>query len=1254
MAVVREDVVQIGFEVENNPFAELTAETNQFVNSVTGGVNEAVGDLQNLSGMASGAGDGLHQMASAAQELNGANANGLANSINNTEDAAQNTTRTFTQMLGSLRDIARTRIDIGVTRLRDGLARIRNLPNQLSTGFNTLRTRVQQVGSMNMHQLANALNVGIGRALTSAANGARTLATRLRDAASVGLSRLTDGMRSLATHAANAATALGKGLVKGAKVAVAGVGAAAVAVGGLVAKSVSAFADYEQLVGGVETLFGAGGMEIKEYAKSVGKSVADVQSEYNNLMSAQDTVLKNANDAYKTAGLSSNKYMDTVTSFSASLISSVGGDTQKAADLADVAIRDMSDNANKMGTDMDSIIETYKSLAKGNYGMLDNLKIGYGGTKSEMERLVKDAAKLDSSVDANSMSYGNLVKAIHAVQENMGITGTTQKEAEKTISGSLSAMKAAWGNMLTAMAQGGDSFDQCITNLVSSVKTFAGNILPVIKSALSGAIQLIAELAPMIAQEVPALITTLLPELVSAANIIVRELLNATQSEVGNLANMGVEIITSIINCIVSNLPKLVEVAGETVAALVQGVAQQLPTLIDTVVYGIICLQRNIVELLPTLIDAGIQLILGLAQGIIDTVPLLISYVPENFQKIINVITQSLPKIINAGIQLIQMLITGIIQNLPALVQSALQMINALVEGLVTNLPVIIQAALSLIQALVEGLVQNLPMLIQAAISLVNGLCTGLLQQLPLLVTMAIQLVLSLVQGLIGQLPLLVQAAIQLVVGLVTGLLQNLPLVIEAAKGLIGALGGGLVEAIPELLKAMPQIVTAIIEGLMTVDWLKVGKDIIGGVWDGIQSLFGAGDNSGKEAANSVAKGINDNSYTAETAGTNLATNTTNSMMLNNTQINSFGVTGATTLANGITANTGMVTTAASNLASSTTNSLRLNDAAINDGGVISMQSLASGITTNAGMVTSAANEVVASTSNSFNALQNTAQLGAETVTNLASSISANTGTATNAALNMSTQVSDAANTEVEVQIKAETASMDDFVSKVTDMVKASDTSLKELPDIFESSINDSATAMTTGMEKMIQTFENELNKCLSITKETMSLIKTTVAMTDLYSSGVNVMQGFISGMNNMRPQVIAVAKSIAKAASSTINKALDIHSPSRVTTESGEYTAIGLANGMQNMKNAVTASAKDISVSASETIKPELSSYAPSNSTTNTSNSTNNYSPQFVLNLNGASATETNKRKVMQWFRECFDEYFESMGRIEPEICEV
>lgn len=311
------------------------------------------------------------------------------------------------------------------------------------------------------------------------------------------------------------------------KATAAGIGACATAVGTLAAKSVSAYGEFEQLKGGVETLFGAkGAKSVEEYAKYVGKSASEVKDDYKKLKDIEAEVLKNANNGYKTAGLDANAYMTTVTSFSASLIQSLNGDTKKAAALSDKAITDMSDNANKMGTDMGMIQNAYQGFAKQNYTMLDNLKLGYGGTKGEMERLLEDAGKL-ANTKFKITSYADVVEAIHVIQDNMGITGTTAKEAKFTIQGSLNATKAAWGNLMPALIKGGDELDQCIDNLIESVVGFENesgkleggllnNLMPALEKGLGGIGTLVERIAPIIEEQLPGLIETLLPPLIRA------------------------------------------------------------------------------------------------------------------------------------------------------------------------------------------------------------------------------------------------------------------------------------------------------------------------------------------------------------------------------------------------------------------------------------------------------------------------------------------------------------------------------------------------------------------------------------------------------------------------------------------------------------------------------------------------------------------------------------------------------------------
>ena len=298
-------------------------------------------------------------------------------------------------------------------------------------------------------------------------------------------SGLEKAFGSVASGAGKMASAVGKSIA-------AATAAGAAAVGAITTQAVQNYAEYEQLIGGVETLF---------------KDSAGIVEEY-------------ADNAYKTAGMSANQYMETVTAFSASLLQSVGGDTEAAAKSADMAITDMADNANKMGTSIESIQNAYQGFAKQNYTMLDNLKLGYGGTKEEMERLLADAEKL-TGVKYDISNLNDVFNAIHVIQTELGITGTTATEASSTIQGSAAAMKAAWSNMLTGIADENADFDSLVGNLVESVATFAENILPRIEVALQGVGKLVQKLAPIIAEQLPGLIDAVLPPLLDAVTSLI-------------------------------------------------------------------------------------------------------------------------------------------------------------------------------------------------------------------------------------------------------------------------------------------------------------------------------------------------------------------------------------------------------------------------------------------------------------------------------------------------------------------------------------------------------------------------------------------------------------------------------------------------------------------------------------------------------------------------------------------------------------
>lgn len=425
-------------------------------------------------------------------------------------------------------------------------------------------------------------------------------------------------------------------IIGGVKLMASAIKEAAGALVDLSKQAIQGFAEQEQLIGGVDTLFKESSKQVQQYA----------------------------NEAYKTAGLSANEYMETVTSFSASLLQSLGGDTAKAAAYADRAVTDMSDNANKMGTDMASIQNAYQGFAKQNYTMLDNLKLGYGGTKTEMERLIADAStmtaeqeKLNVAVDAGDLSFGNIVNAISVMQEHLGIAGTTAEEAEKTIEGSAKAMKSAWQNLVTGMANENLDLSALIENFVESIQTFLDdNLIPRIQTMLPRMVealtQLIGALTPYIA---PAL-QMLLPVVVQGISALVSGIVQALPAVVSAIS----DVIPMIVEQLVTLLPQITASGVEIIAALVSGIGENLPALIPAAVDAIIELASTLVANVDKIVLAAGDLIGGLIQGLFESLGHLIYRVPEIIAAIVAALMKGMVSIVEVGGDIVRGLWNGI------------------------------------------------------------------------------------------------------------------------------------------------------------------------------------------------------------------------------------------------------------------------------------------------------------------------------------------------------------------------------------------------------------------------------------------------------------------------------------------------------------------------------------------------------------------------------------------------------------------
>lgn len=559
---------------------------------------------------------------------------------------------------------------------KQGAAIARQFGDDLSYG---LGQRINGIAAKIPAPFKNAVG-SIGGYFRNVGSAASGVFSGLSGVASSVASRMAGALKSGADTAWNAISSMsGKavGALKGvATVGLAGVGTAVAALAGVGKSSLDAYASWQQAVGGVDTLF----------------------------KDASATVQKNAADAYRTAGISANEYMEQVTSFSASLISSLGGDTAKAAELGDTAMKDMSDNANKMGTDIETIQQTYQSLARGNYAMLDNLKLGYGGTKSEMERLIQDANKVkqangemgDLSID----KFSDVVQAIHIMQQQMGITGTTTDEAAKTIEGSVNMMKAAWQNWLAELGKDNADINGLTKQLVDSVGTVIQNVGPRIAQIITGITAALPQLFASLGSTLPALVMQILPPVLGALGQLGTMLLTGATtwittslpqllaqfqswvtSRLPSFLQTGLTMVTNLLQGIVQALPQIASTAVIVLTTLLDGLSAQLPQLIPIGINAVLNLVQGILNNLPQIIDSGLKLILGLAQGLINAMPDLVGKAPILIGQLVGGIINRLPQILQAGVQLLGALANGFISSVPRLIGAIPGMVGQIMHG---------------------------------------------------------------------------------------------------------------------------------------------------------------------------------------------------------------------------------------------------------------------------------------------------------------------------------------------------------------------------------------------------------------------------------------------------------------------------------------------------------------------------------------------------------------------------------------------
>ena len=479
---------------------------------------------------------------------------------------------------------------------------------------------------------------------------------------------------------------------------------------------------------------------------------------------SSDTVIGYAENAYKTAGMSANEYMNTVTSFSASLLQSLGGDTAAAAEYAQQAITDMSDNANKMGTDITMIQNAYQGFAKQNYTMLDNLKLGYGGTQAEMYRLMQDAEELGAKFNSEFYlsekgqlvaDFADITAAIHVIQTEMGITGTTAKEASSTIQGSIASMSAAWQNFIGGMADPEQDFDALVGNLIDSVVTVGERIITRIKILLPRLTEGLTQLVQGLLPQVPGIISDLLPSVIEGAK---------------GLISGAVEVLPDLLTTAIESLPSLGGAAVSLIGNLISAIATS----------G------------PQVLGAGMELSEKIADGIETGLPNIAAKIPNVINRLLSVITQGLPEFLNKGTEIVNSIVNGIIGAVPEIANGLPALITGIVDFISENQPKLAEAGGNILVNLITGLIEAVPQLIEALPTIIQSIVDGIGRLLPLIIETGVNLLIKLGDGIISAIPDLVSRLPEIVNAIIDGITSLLGGIVDVGKNIVRGLWDGI------------------------------------------------------------------------------------------------------------------------------------------------------------------------------------------------------------------------------------------------------------------------------------------------------------------------------------------------------------------------------------------------------------------------------------------------------------------------------
>lgn len=1157
---IREELVQIQFDVENNPFSDIMSDINRFENTISAVISSGESEFRDLSNAVNSVQSEFSDLTSETREVREAigdiQAENLTDVSREVRDLAENLSDTASEVNGVSESVESIRPNGFRGLVQNAMA----LGKSKISGF---KDNIKELAKTKVEQLTNNLKETIG--------SSKNLTSVMLKLGAIGFKKTLSGVGKITKETAKLSLSVGKVMTKGLVVASTGVAVTAAGMFGTVAKEAT---DFKQSLNSVLAQTGYNKADYgQEFSSIISNIYRDNKGEdYSDIANSLATV---ANMTGETG-----KGLENITSNALLMRDTFEFEVTESTRTAQMMMKQFGISAD----------EAYSLMAQGaQYGLNqnDNLLDSMNEYAVHFKQLGLDATEM-MNMFANGAAEGvfDVDKLGDAVKE-FGIRakdesnttleaykmlGLDAKQLTKDFAKGGESGKKAFQEVTSALAKMDDPVKQNLAgvNLFGTMWEDVGAKGILAMSKMTGQIQGGTDALKQL-NEIKY------DDLGSAMQGIGRTIKNGMLLPIGNqllpLLNTGANKLQKFADEIAGIFDdgfqsgdelKIAEIISQMLDEATKTISTGLPKIIDFVVPILENLATSIASMLPSvlpvIVNGAIQLIYSLIDTVLANTDSLASVGVQIINSLMEYWTTAIPKVIMGGIQLVIALAQGIANEIPRLTQQAVMAIATLVQGLLSQAPQLISTALLLLQNLVQGLLGVIPQLIPVGI----------------------QIILSLINGITQAIPQIINTIVGLIPQIVVTLIQSLPQIIQGGIEIIIALAGGILKGIVHLIAVIPQVVVAIIKGLMSTDWIQVGKDLIKGVGKGLlngaKNLIFGGKEAGKDATDGVVSGITENT----------------------TQVQSSGQTLANSFTSGIDSSSYLAQSSGQNLANATT----------------------------LGLQTSTANST---------------QLGTQMVNNFATGVQSSSANAVGAVNTLSNQLQTAGNTEVNLKVNADTKSINNITNSLKGLVKVANSAGKQFSTILAQNFSLASKSAKTSTTQLTSSFTIGMTKILFLTKTTASGIKNSFSSLNLYSSGVNIMDGLLNGINAKRGVIMSTAQSIAREISTTINTELDIHSPSRKMVWSGNMVGAGMVKGIQQSTPDVYKSANDMVNATVEGAASVANNYS---TTTRTQNSnTTYYQPNYTIQVQG-SPDKASLYKIKRIVKETLQESYESIGR--------